>query len=311
MSTLRQANYDRPTRSDMAVLMVLFNPCGSLRLVNNWLYTWNKLKAADIPVFGAELLFPWQNPALSDAVKTLTVRSDSVMFHKEKLLARLEREVPATYTKLCCIDCDIVFGRSDWYDAVSDELDRFPVVQPYGRCQWMGPDLRTVIMGNPGAVSQMDEIRSAHLMGQTDRLSGHPGFAMAMRRDVQQFPWAVVGGGDAVFLRGVAGLIGEFSHKRMSALTQAAWLEWSSKAAADMSFVDGDIFHLWHGPLKGRQYYDRYAKFVEAIPASVGDIRDLLVENEDGVWAWREDVKKALNTMMLRYFMGRDDDAVA
>jgi hypothetical protein len=302
----------------MAVLMVMFNPTSSVRIVQNWLYVWNKLAAAGIPVFGAELVFPWQKPALADCFKTLTVRSDSIMFHKEKLLARLERDLPETYTKVCCIDCDILFGRADWYDAVSTALDERPVVQPFSSCQWMGPDLRTPVMTNPSGVAQLSVIRAAHATGATDRLNGHPGFAMAMRRDlcgVLQFPWAVVGGGDAVMFRGVNGLEGEFVHKKMRRLMTDVLGEYVGRVTGltlgDMGLATGDIWHMWHGPLQTRQYYDRYEKFIEALPTSVKDIRDVLVENEDGVWAWRPDVKSGLNTMMMRYFSGRDDDAVA
>lgn len=295
--------------------MVMFNPTSSVRIVQNWLLVWNKLVAAGIPTFGAELVFPWQRPSLADSFKTLTVHSDSIMFHKEKLLARLERDLPTTYTKICCIDCDIVFGRSDWYDAVSAALDEKPVVQPFSTCHWMGPDLRVPVMTNPSGVADLDTIRETHAATNTDRLTGHPGFAMAMRRDLGlQFTCAVVGGGDAVMFRSVNGLAGEFVHKKMRRIVESALQEYVERVQGaglgDMGLVMGDIWHLWHGPLQTRQYYDRYEKFVEALPAGVKDIRDVLVENEDGVWSWRADVKTKLNTMMMRYFSGRDDDAV-
>ena len=314
---IRQAIYTKPVRDDMAVLMVMFNPTNSVRIQANWLYVWNRLAAAEIPVFGCELLFPWQRGGLAPAFKTITVRSDSIMFFKEKLLERLEREVPAKYTKLCAIDCDVVFQRADWYDAVSAALDERAVVQPYSRCHWMGPDLRMAVMTNPSAATQLGAIREAHRGGGTDRLSGHPGFAMAMRRDwvggKGQFTWAVVGGGDAVLFRAANGLVGEFANKAMKRLMTDAWTSWSSDArvAGDMGCVSGDIWHMWHGPLQSRHYYDRYEKFVEALkPYGVRDIRDILEENADGVWTWRADVRKDVNAMMLRYFASRDDDAV-
>ena len=315
--SLRQATYTTPTRGDMAVLMVLFNPTGAVRLVNNWLFTWNKLRTAGIPVFGAELLFPWQRAAtLAPEFKTLTVRSDSIMFHKEKLLLRLEREVPSTYTKICCIDCDIVFGRPDWYDAVSAALDERPVVQPFSRCYWMGPGLRKAVASHPAAATCLDIIRELHATGR-DRLAGYPGFAVAMRRDWRgapfHYPWAVVGGGDAVLFRAVNGLTCEFANPTFRQMVNPSLNEWSpaARVSADMGAVDGHIWHLWHGPLGSRQYYDRYVKFIEALGSThVRDIRGLLVENGDGVWEWRADVKKALNTVMLRYFASRDDDSV-
>jgi hypothetical protein len=309
---IRQACYAVPTRSDMAVLMILFNPTSSVRIVQNWLFVWNRLRAAGIPVFGAELLYPWQRDSFfAPEFKTITVRSSSIMFHKEKLLERLVREVPESYTKLCAIDCDIVFQRPDWYDAVSAALDEAPVVQPYDRCMWMSADLRRPLGVNPSAVAVLPEIRAQHATGVTNALRGHPGFAMAMRRSVHQFVWAVVGGGDAMFLRGVAGLTGNLgNNQRMNDMLLPGWNEWAATAHTDVSFAAGGIWHMWHGPREGRQYQDRYEKFVAAVPPSVKDVREILVENEDGVWEWREDVRKELNGMMLRYFAGRDDDSV-
>lgn len=348
---VRRAAYSAPTRSDMAVLMVLFNPTNSVRLIQNWLFVWNRCQAAGIPVFGAELLFPWQRTAaLSEGFKSLTVRSDSIMFHKEKLLMRLAEEIPLQYTKLCCIDCDVIFERADWYDAVSVALDIHSVVQPYSVCNWLGPDLRAPLMSNPSAAAQIDMIRAAHAAGTTTRLSGHPGFAMAMRRDNPLFPYAVVGGGDAVFFRVIAGLTEEFTNPRMSQLMAGSLAAYAPTVqVGGLGVVEGGIWHMWHGPIKGRQYYDRYVKFLEALSqraptvatqrscellealqeataatrdihelpeplqeatAAARDIRELLVENGDGVWEWREDLKKPLNAMMLRYFAGRDDDAV-
>jgi hypothetical protein len=308
---IRKARYATPTCSDMAVVMVMFNACDSARIVQNWLFVWNRLVSAGIPVFGVELLYPWQKPALSDAVKTLTVRSDSVMFHKEKLVERLMREVPASYTKICYMDCDVVFHRPDWYDAVSAALDKIAVVQPFSRCYWLGPDLRTSLITRNSAAAEIDQIRSAHATGGSDRLSGNPGFAMAMQRSVQHFPWAIVGGGDAVFFRGVNGLVGEFANPRMSKLMAESWTTWTATSGVGTAgCIEGDISHLWHGPVSGRQYYDRYAQFIKAVPASVSDIRELLVENTDGVWSWKPEYKSALNKMMLHYFAGRDDDSM-
>jgi hypothetical protein len=308
---IRKVRYAKPTRSDMAVVMVMFNACDSVRIVQNWLYVWNKLVTAEIPVFGVELLYPWQKPALADAFKTLTVRSDSIMFHKEKLVERLLRDVPATFTKVCYMDCDVIFHRADWYDAVSAALDENSVVQPFSRCFWLAPDLRNPLASHPSATADLDKIRAAHASGASNKLSGYPGFAMAMRRGVSHFPYAIVGGGDAIFFRGVTGLAGDLGNERMRGLLKGSWDEWlASVGTQTIGMVDVFISHMWHGSIAGRQYYDRYKHFMEAVPGSVTDIRDLVVENSDGVWSWRPEYRNTMNKMMLHYFAGRNDDAV-
>lgn len=307
---IRKVRYATPTRDDMAVVMVMFNACDAVRIVQNWLFVWNKLVTAGIPVFGVELLYPWQKPALADTFKTLTVRSDSIMFHKEKLVERLLREVPVSYTKICYMDCDVVFHKADWYDEVSTALDRVTVVQPFSRCYWLGPDLRTPLVSRPSATADLEKIRAAHASG-SNILSGYPGFAMAMRRGVSHFPWAIVGGGDAIFFRGVAGLKGDLGNGRMKTLLKDGWDEWiATCSGSSVGVVDVSISHMWHGPMSGRQYYDRYKNFVDTVPASVKDIRDLVIENTDGVWSWRPEYRSVMNKMMLHYFAGRDDDSV-
>lgn len=294
----------------MAVVLVFFNPTGSVRLVSNYLYVWNLLMAANIPVFGIELCFPWQRrPAIAEGFKTLTVRSTSVMFHKEKLQQRLLQEIPAeTYPKVMSLDCDIVFNRPDWYDAVSAALDAHPVIQPWERCQRLGPNFQPV---DDIQISLGRLLSEGYEFGS---ILGHTGYSLAWRRaELEPFPYCITGGGDSYVMDGLYGRRGSIVNVRTRDLIEpahAAWRDAQSARGQGIMAVACNIFHLWHGSDMRRRYRTRHELFAESVPGDVTDMRTLLEENADGMWEWRAPYRSALNNMMLRYFSDRDDDSV-
>jgi hypothetical protein len=68
-------------------------------------------------------------------------------------------------------------------------------------------------------------------------------------------------------------------------------------------FIEGNIYHLWHGDRKNRQYVERRDIF-----ASVKDIRDILKTDKNGLYALKDDT---LKPKIRKYFRNRDDDGLA
>jgi len=112
--------YNKPERNDLAVLLVFFDYIGSARILINYLFMVEKLKLADIPVFTLELVIHGKKPKIHDAMH---VYGSSYLFQKEHLLRLLEKTIPVNYTKLVCLDADVIFENSNWYDNLSILLD--------------------------------------------------------------------------------------------------------------------------------------------------------------------------------------------
>ena len=68
-------------------------------------------------------------------------------------------------------------------------------------------------------------------------------------------------------------------------------------------YVDGAIYHLWHGEIIDRQYRERHAKL-----ANLGfdPFTDLVITDE-GSWALAEN-RENLEANLKAYFMSRKED---
>ena len=107
--------YKEPKKDDMAVCLVYFNGNKSKRILMNYLYVVEKLRVANIPYFTMEMYR--DTPEIKDAFH---VKTNFILFQKERLCHLLEKRIPEKYSKLAFIDGDIVFENENWYNDLSN-----------------------------------------------------------------------------------------------------------------------------------------------------------------------------------------------
>lgn len=279
---------------DMAIGLVFFNPAGSKRMVMNYLYVWNLLKTLELPVFAMELVFDDAKPEIK---KAFHVRGNSHMFHKERLCRLLEQRIPRKYTKLLFLDADIVFGGDTWYEEISELLNSNDVVHPFTRAHWLDLTYTNVELTRETVVN---------MTGRMWDFKYHPGFAWAFRREwyrkVGFFDWAVTGSGDT--LSSAKWLNKAFPEKFKSLPTamKRAYTAYRNLESPTIASREGDVFHLYHGSRKNRQYSERH----HLLDVNE-DIQDMIVLNKDGVYEWKD---PKWNLVMHAYFKNREDDDV-
>jgi hypothetical protein len=155
------------------------------------------------------------------------------------------------------------------------------------------------------------ETLKAHGMA-TDYSNGH---AWAMRREVLEraefYEAMIVGGGDYVFLQAA---IGQFEVVREShgwtsphSRQYGHFLRWANRfysiAQGRVGMVSGDIFNLWHGELRNRQYLPRHRIL---IAHDFDPDQDIAID-ENGSLRWNSD-KPALHQAVREYFHRRQED---
>jgi len=113
---------------DTAVCLVIFNPAESKRILMNYLYTVNLLTLQEIPWFTMELVFNEKDPEIPVAPNVFHVRSNSYMFHKERMCRVMERKLPSKFTKVVFMDADLIFSKNSWYSDISNLLNTHDVV---------------------------------------------------------------------------------------------------------------------------------------------------------------------------------------
>lgn len=289
--------YTVPKRMDLAVGLVYFNCVKSKRLLMNYLYVLEKFKMAGIPTYTIEMYE--DTPEIHDAIH---VRTDFILFQKERLCHVLEKHIPKSFTKLLFIDCDLIFDNLNWYDDISAKLDDVNIVQPFSKGIWLDITYKHIVKVRvPFAFyKKLGKISSEGGIG-----GYHPGFAWAFQRDwfVEHgfFQESILGDGDT--------------------LSSTIWLDYNDfvyrpylvnavqdykarlKELPSVCFIEGNIYHLWHGDGKKRQYRERREIFKH-----VADVRDIITKDKNGLYTIED---KSIRRKIRKYFFKRDDDGLA
>jgi len=279
----------------MAIGLVFFNPASSKRMIMNYLYVWNLLKTQGLPVFTLELVF---GDAAPEIKKAHHVRGNSYMFHKERLCRLLEERIPSKYKKLLFLDADIVFSGDTWYEEISTLLDSHDVVQPFTRAHWLDLTYTNV---------ELTRETVLNMKGSMWDFKYHPGFAWAFRREwyrkVGFFDWAVTGSGDTLSSAKWLNKAFPEKFKSLPFAMRRAYASYRKLESPTITSREGDVFHLYHGSRKKRQYSERH----HLLDVNE-DIKDMITLNRDGVYEWKD---AKWNVVLYEYFRNREDDDIS
>lgn len=303
--------YDRPQKScDMLVVIPFFNPCNSVRMTQNILLVKSKLEQACIPFVIVHCLFPQSTPIAAVSENYFTVHSTSYAFVKENL-ANIAFKRYDNYAKYLVIDSDIVFKESDWYDNISQLLDRYDVVQPYSTYSNVGEDFKTV---NKTGFSflKTEETPIAESAVSGELVKGHTGYGMAFTRAflmIHPYPDInLLGGGDTMICSLIVKReLGQHSGSRQYTYIYNKHLQKDLRIS--YKAAPGHIYHLYHNHEYNRQYNTRYA-ILNKYLKETESIDDIIEKNEEGVYEWKEDIRNEINIDVLNYFASRQDDDI-
>lgn len=289
--------YTSPIQRDLAVGLVYFNSSKSKRLLMNYLYVAEKLKVANIPFYTLEMYE--DTFEIHDAFH---LKTDFILFQKERMCHLLETMIPKSYSKLLFLDSDLLFENVNWYNELSTKLDDFNIVQPFSKGIWLDITYKEI-------VKERIPILFYNAFGTISMDGGiggyHPGFAWAFQRKwfrkIGFFQYGILGDGDT--LSSTVWL--DYKDFRYSPFIQTSIEEFkdSIKEKPTLCFLQGVIYHLWHGDGKKRQYKSRREIF-----QSVRDVRDIIYVEKNGLFALKDNRFKA---KIRKYFKNRDDDGLA
>jgi hypothetical protein len=304
--------YTQPAaKQDMAVLLVYFNACSYKKLAQNLCLVYQTLVRSGIPVYLVEHCFKDQVPLFPENGTTIfNTRSESYMFYKENLLNWLMPKVPAQYTKFFMMDCDLFFEKESWYDDVSALLDTHDVVQPFQTAVWLGSDLKTIILKRDGVV-YINTVEEPALARH------HPGFAWAFRRDFIEskriYDINIMGSGDTII---GAAVLQKDILSNIWRQNSSEWMLEKYKAYyksfenTRVCFYKEDVYHLWHGSKKNREYDTRYESFQKfCLDHNIVE-QDDLFSSRNGIYEFKPEIRDEINAIFLKYFESRSEDGI-
>ncbi|MCZ6672128.1 MAG: hypothetical protein O7C75_04235 [Verrucomicrobia bacterium] len=258
----------------------------------------------------------------SDAEVMIRLKSKDVMWQKERLLNVAIEALPDSCDKVAWLDCDVVFENEDWPQAACEALQRHPVIQPFEYSYDLNrgvsdgcysPEksyLKCESLARGVAQSSVAE----DIMQSTDKRGqgSMDGLAWAARRDLLErhliYDACIVGGGDGAIVAGVLGNFKELTDYLMMNPRRVdhfmAWAEsFHQEVAGDLGYIPGNIYHLWHGDIKDRNYSSRR---VDLEQNEFDPYIDIAIDF-NGCWRWNSD-KQELHQFLRDYFASRFED---
>lgn len=254
-----------------------------------------------------------------EGVTRIRLRANDVLWRKENLMRIGAADSHADY--LMFSDGDMLIHGHDWADHVMHALQLRRLVQIGTDLIWLGPKDRFAGSGK-SLMYWYERSRRRHREGkfwETGPVEmvdwGFPGGIWAYRRDaydkVGLLDICPLGAADYHSIYAILGLPDLLlSDNDYTVEYRQAIRDWGSTASAaiaeaDVGFVDGIIYHLWHGPLKARRYSTREQILIRNKFNPNTD----LVRRRDGLVELSGN-KPKLAGDILAYFSERNEDSV-
>jgi hypothetical protein len=293
--------YAAHTRGDTAAIIAHFNPAGWKKPPKLLYDTCEALLVSGAHIVVVQLMAHDATPAaVPPGVTNVVYRSNAVLFHKENLFNLGVQHTDAA--KFMFLDGDLIFSRSDIFDAVSLALDACHVLQPYQVCAWLDAENSVFLTRQSAADGIKHDI--APIPGHV-----HPGFAWAMTRQFYDnigglYDRHPLGSGDTALsfalFRGEPPFPVIANDAFVFTPSWGAFRERVQTCKPVVGVVPGALYHLWHGTREKRQYAERW----RYLPVAQGDEYPLQ-RREDGVLEW---TNPAHSEVLRNYFLSRDED---
>jgi hypothetical protein len=287
--------YNEPISDNIVVCSVFFNAGNFTKTIMNQLYISNLLKKSKIPHYSIELVYGNEISSFIESEISFCVRSNSYMFHKENLINLLVSKLPDKYTKIVCLDGDVIFENENWINDLSQELDKYDIVVPYHDGCNLDPYYDTIIFSGKTLLNTRFGLNEGNFSS---------GYAIAFKRNffdkIGLYEYAIFGGGDKMvygnFLRRPIMVNNFNSNKKDEYINKLKSLNFK------YNYLGGIVYHLYHGNSLDRKYLERHALLNSL------NIDTEVIKNEYGVLEFIEPSK--YNHILLEYFKNRKEDSI-
>ena len=255
-----------------------------------------------------------------DAEILVQIECEHFLWQKERLLNIAMQSVPRDCANVAWLDCDVVFENPDWPERTAELLREFKVVEPFNLAYEVG---KTGLPGDPG--SKRDKgysfmyalakgIAPLEILRGNMRVDGRisSGLAWAARREVAErhgfYDACVMGSGNRAIACAALGRFDDAIHYlRMNPDWTRHYMAWAQPyygtVQGSVGYVEGSLFHLWHGELENRRYAERHQYLGER---GFDPARDIFI-GDNGAWRWNG-ARAELEKFVRGYFESRRED---
>ena len=308
--------------NDMAIITSFFNPLNFKSRKSNLIRFMEFLKESGVDehFYICEILFDGQEPSVKHK-NVLHLKSNSILWHKEKSLNILEKIIPETYTKIIWVDADIMWFNKNWYSDISKLLEDYNMIHPMKCCRFLDYRKQHIYSKNSYVAEKI--LNGGEIPITTKRGDLCYGFAMAFKREFFHkfglFDRGLIGHGDFYNIISIEENWLDTLSKLLSKDNSITAIKVDSIFKnyiinyVDMcnkwinnkySFYDDEIVHLYHGELTNRKYNTRSKIFSDLY------FDDIFVQGSNGLYEFKESVSEYATEFFKTYFLNRKDDTI-
>jgi hypothetical protein len=276
-----------------------------------------------VPLITVELSFDGEfELAPTDADVMVQLHGGAVLWQKERLLNVALRHLPADCDAVAWIDNDVLFASDAWVTQAQHELQQYRMVQLFSRSVDLKPGETDISAEHEcyaqGLIARIESNGIGALERQSKYSWGHPqrevmpGLAWCIRRDVIDqhgfYDAMIMGAADRMILHAAYGEISQVpTTVGMTELHFAHYLKWAQPfyhtVQGSVGYIDHTAYHLWHGDIPNRLYWDRHAAVVKMGFDPATDIK----HGDNGAWQWDKS-RPELERYCIDYFQQRLED---
>lgn len=304
-----------------------FNPCNYQRRLDNYKIFRQFL---NIPLVTVELSFNGNFQLTkedADILVQIKGNEHNIMWQKERLLNIALTYLPDECENVVWLDCDIVFEDENWYLKASELLEKYHVIQLFKKAYHLPKNIgldnfnyhnrnndNYLFIENSLLFNLLHHKNVAKILEERGKspLVIAPGVAWAGKRKLFQkykfYDRAIIGGGDAILAHSSYGAFNTVTMDHlMNKLQINHYLEWANLCFKtinhQINYLDSNLFHLWHGEVHNRYYYERYQKLQLF---NFNPYNDIILD-DNKCWKWNSN-KPELHQYVKDYFYSRKED---
>jgi hypothetical protein len=195
----------------------------------------------------------------------IQLRTNSELWHKENLINIGVSRLPADWKYVAWIDGDVSFARHDWAQETIHMLQHHPVIQLWSQAIDLDPKYETIKTHRGFAYQLQKGVAEPSFRKYYE--FAHPGFAWAATKEAwNQFggmmDFCILGAADHHQAWAWVQKVHASVPKNIHATYFNALKIWEDRCVKfikhDIGYVDGLLFHKWHGKKKDRKYVERW-----------------------------------------------------
>lgn len=284
----------KPFPDRLHVIAVISNALRRRSLMDNFQAFEKRVVDAGGILYKVELALGDREFELIDphSPRDLGLRSYDELWHKESMIrTAVQQLLPNDFERMAWIDADVSFARADIMQETLHQLEHYHFVQMFSHAQDLGPNYEP--LSGPVPSFFYEWIRAGALdprhwnPGAYDKTGGwtpynpklgewkicHPGLAWACSREAYNwvgglFDVSIFGSGDWIMANALVGradltLCGLDPKVNEFARSVMAWQDLAERYVhRDVGYVDGLVYHYWHGKKADRKYHLRPSNFL-------------------------------------------------